>query len=296
MMIGDDGELIQIVAAHHFDSAQQRRLRRDRADVIERAHDLAQSGEGPPGTIDVFDFVGRDQAFDFALLDDDEAALAGLQDFFLDQILHVEPAIDGRTIVGHDVLDADVLESLGQSGFHIASTRGLHQEPSDEDQPQAPDAGAGEEFVNAEDDEEERDRLAGSSGDLRGAAGVSGLPPDNRAQDAAAVERVSGNQIEYGQREVDIAEPEQHRHPGIGSRLANEVRPSHADSADDGASERTDERHPEFDGGAGGIFFDLRDAAQGEQRDFLDRQSVGARDQRMRQLMQEQRNEEQNGR
>jgi len=70
------------------------------------------------------------------------------------------------------------------------------------------------------------------------------------------------------------------------------MREREADPADHRAGQRSDERHPEFDLRAGGVLLDLGDAAQGKQRDFLHGQFVRGSHQRVRQLMQQQRDEE----
>ena len=66
-----------------------------------------------------------------------------------------------------------------------------------------------------------------------------------------------------------------------------------ANHADCRAGQRPDECHPEFDSRAARLFFQLRNASQRKQRNLAHRNSVRSREHRMRQLMKQQRGEEQ---
>ena len=77
---------------------------------------------------------------------------------------------------------------------------------------------------NSERDEPEGHHLADSRRDLRRTVRIACLPPDERPQHAAAVEGIARNQIENSQREIDVAEPQQHGHPWIDDRIAQHAR------------------------------------------------------------------------
>ncbi len=60
--------------------------------------------------------------------------------------------------------------------------------------------------------------------------------------------------------------------------------------------DRSGNRHPEFQPGRRGLVLDLRDAPEGEERDRTDRHVAGTRHERVRQLVEQQGDEEEHGR
>src|SRR5690606_10143772 len=81
---------------------------------------------------------------------------------------------------------------------------------------QSAESGAERELQEADRDEEPGDDAADRRRAAGRAVGVAVRPPQDGAKDPPAVERVSGYQVERGEKDVDRAEPAEHRpaHPG----------------------------------------------------------------------------------
>jgi hypothetical protein len=77
--VGENRQLIDVLAAHQFKRLDSRRIRGNGVQLGERAHHTLHTGLRPPVAIDFFHLMGRDQSGYPVILDDDEAATPGAQ-------------------------------------------------------------------------------------------------------------------------------------------------------------------------------------------------------------------------
>src|SRR5208283_4989629 len=111
-----------------------------------------------------------------------------------------------------------------------------------------------------------------------------------------SVQRVTGNQVEDPEAEINVAEPYKHGHDWC--RRVNARSPAaqpgrtQAYTAYRTTGKGADDRHPELGPCVGGISFNLRYASEREQGYGTDRQIVRFCDERVRELMQQQRDKE----
>src|SRR5262249_14938351 len=97
----------------------------------------------------------------------------------------------------------------GRGNLYVCTTafRGLRQEPADQSQPETAKGSGIQKPKQTPYDKRCRDDLSDSGSDLGRANNVTIDGPDNRAQDSAAVERISRNHVEQRKRNVDITKP-----------------------------------------------------------------------------------------
>ena len=69
--------------------------------------------------------------------------------------------------------------------------------------------------VNSKSDQHQGHQLATKAGDARGIANAAAAFPDDRAQHATAIERITRKKIEYGQQKISSANKKTDRHHGI---------------------------------------------------------------------------------
>src|SRR5229473_5943201 len=110
----------------------------------------------------------------------------------------------------------------------ITLSRRLQQEPADKSDPESPEAGSREVAINAERDKTESDRLTNSRRSPRRPIDNASLPPNQRPQYTAAVERISGNEIKGAQSYIDVSKPGQDSAPWSGGRPAKHLCSSQA--------------------------------------------------------------------
>jgi hypothetical protein len=108
--------------------------------------------------------------------------------------------------------------------------------------------------------------------------------PQDRAQDSAAVERKTGDEVEKAQQQVDREEVAgDHANP----RLVDKGRHGEGDPGQHEAGQWPNYRDQEFGGGGLGIAGEVRHATKDEQRYRRRLEPSGARHERVRQLVNE---------
>lgn len=129
--VGDNRQLVDVLAAHQFKRLEGRRIRGNGAQLIERAHHTLHAGLRPAVAIDFLYLMGRDQSRYPVILDDDETAASGSQDILVDKILQTQLTLHSSVVAIHDVGDAPVPESRHQLYLNVAGTGCIKQEPTD---------------------------------------------------------------------------------------------------------------------------------------------------------------------
>jgi hypothetical protein len=83
--VGDNRQLVDVLAAHEFKCLDGRRIRGNRAQLGERAHHTLHASLRPGVASDCFYLMSRDQSGYPVILDDDEAAASGPQNILVDK-------------------------------------------------------------------------------------------------------------------------------------------------------------------------------------------------------------------
>lgn len=198
---------------------------------------------------------------------------------------------DRVAVAPHQIGRADPLPLRSDRRLRVAGARRVHQEPPDEGEPEPAGVGPAEEAEESEHDEPARHGLADARRAPRGALGIV-----DRPEHPPAVERIAGDQVEHGEDEVDRAEPA--GRGGDRTRRAPFQAPAQAPRDGDAADPDRDARdrsrrgHPELDPRRRRLALDAGDAAEREQRDGPDLQSVRPPQQGVRELVGQQGHEE----
>jgi hypothetical protein len=82
--------LIQIVLIHRLKRSCQPVLGRGGTEIPERTHYVMNGHRGPPSAVRLFDLVRRDQAPDFAFIDNDKTTLTGPEQLMFHELLNVQ--------------------------------------------------------------------------------------------------------------------------------------------------------------------------------------------------------------
>src|SRR5215472_9395548 len=202
--IGNYRELVNIIPPHHLEGLEGRSVWRNGADLAERPHHGLDAGLLPAIARDFLDFMGRDETNDLIVVNHDVTAQPAAQQKSVDKILQAQIWLYGRAATVHDIGDGSAAKLSHQTGLGVACASCVEQEPANKCQPKAAKVPAlGEELEQSEKNDRECDGLADLRCQSRGAVGVSRNPPDYRAQNTAAVERIAGNHVERGECEID---------------------------------------------------------------------------------------------
>ena len=84
-------------------------------EILQGTHNLVEGRKGPFCSVDLFDFVWRDQACDLALINHDKTTPPRAKQFVIHEVLDVQPAIHRRAISRHNVRDPHILECVRES-------------------------------------------------------------------------------------------------------------------------------------------------------------------------------------
>ena len=109
------------------------------------------------------------------------------------------------------VADPHPAQCLRHAHLRVARAGRLEQEPPDERDPEPAKARAHEELIHPPEDEQDGHAPAHLRGHAGGAIHVLHETPQDRAQHASAIQRVPRNHVENGKRNVDVAQPYEHR-------------------------------------------------------------------------------------
>ena len=239
--------------------------------------------------------VDADQAGDRAVeaLDHrDRVVEAG--SILLEEVPHREPAAHAGRIGDHDVAHPHVAErEAGTRHFPLGARRG-DQEPADQRSPQTAEPEAGDESDRADAHEQPPEADSHLSRGRNGAVTVAVAEPEQRREDAAAVERRRRDQVEQGEDPVDQREPRQRRAEQAGSAEHRQRERAEAERRrEPDARRRAGRGDAQLGAGRGRLAPELGHAAQHPQGDAVDLHAVAARDQRVGDLVREHRGEEQ---
>lgn len=201
-------------------------------------------------------------------------------------------AADGRNFVAHDVGGAQSRESFANGYLSHAFLRGIQEEESNENAPQARHNDAFENSKSAEKDHGVGDDSAAGASDARGFGKVLARSPDDGAEDSAAVERETGEKIEDSEQEIGGPEPRGKRiHHLIGRKRLSH---SEEESGEKAASDRTSDGDVEFLDGFRRVALDAGDSAEYKQSDRENANLVMLRDDAVGEFVEEERAEKEN--
>ena len=198
--------------------------------------------------------------------------------------LEVGAASHNGAVALHHVADTQPAQALANPHLCIAGAGGIEQKPADEDHPQPAEARPRKEPDHTESNEAERNTLACPRGGSGRAGCIAGEPPEDRSQHAPTVEREAGYHVEDGERDIDVAEPHEHRQKGRirrghqrpGCRSPSERRcDSQKHQSDNGARNRASNPHPELRLRVGGLLLNLCHSAEREQSNRPDGEAAG---------------------
>ena len=207
-------------------------------------------------------------------------------------------------LVVHQVGRRDALDALGELRGDDRTARPLAQEPAEDHQPDPVDRITRGEQEEAEADQDVGEGLAEAAGEARRAMAVARDLPRDRPRDPAAVEREARHEVEHQQPGVDQREPAQQRQHrggvvGVGEEVHAPVgvrEQRHADRR----QHRDQQRHGRPCGGDPELLArrlrvarELGQAAEDPEVDAEHLDAVAARDDRVAELVQGDRQEEQ---
>src|SRR5262249_16620516 len=118
--------------------------------------------------------------------------------------------IHNGAVAFHHIARAHSAQAFNNSYLCIAGAGGVTQEPADKRYPEPAEAGTAEKTNQPKRDEAERHKLTYLRRNSRRAVGLARRPPDNGPQYPATVQRKARNHVEDGQRNIDVAEPDEH--------------------------------------------------------------------------------------
>ena len=191
-----------------------------------------------------------------------------------------------------------LVEGTSDARAELLAARRVDHEPTDERGPQVAEAVAEHEAEEAHADQEDAEHEpAARRRDLRGAA-VLAPRPQRRGQHAATVEGRAGQEVEDGEDDVDDPEIDRDRREqaAVGERRVEAECRGDEDCAEREAHGRARDRDEELAARVGRFVAQAGDAAEEPQRDALDPLTPPQRDQCVRQLVGEDRGEEERGR
>jgi hypothetical protein len=204
--VGHHGELVDVLAGHDLEGVRHRRVRADGVQVIQRTHGLGHGDLPPALPGNLLHLVGRNETDHGPTVHDHEATAPRAQEI-VHELMERELALDPCAVALHDVPDAHAAQAVPHLDLTVAGAGRVQEEPADEGDPEAPEAGPREEAEQAVDDEEVGDQLSAAGGKAGRPSGIARHPPGEGAQDAPSVERIARDQVENGQGEVDVAQP-----------------------------------------------------------------------------------------
>ncbi len=174
--------------------------------------------------------------------------------------------------------------------------RRAEQEPAHEARPQRVRVTARDHHRRERDHEHAEPATDARGDDLR-LATILAPRPDDRREDATPVERRTRQQVEDGEHDVHHAQPRRHDGQQTAGRLhrVQPVRQREERAAEHHARRRSDRRDLQLRLRARSFVLQAGDAAEQPQRDALDLLAVALRDERVRELVGEDRREEQDG-
>ena len=170
---------------------------------------------------------------------------------------------------------------------------GLQQEPADERKPRSAERTLEDEHRESQPDEQVAEDPPDVGADPGCPGEIAFALPQRRPQHAAAVERQRRDQVEDQQGEIDVAEPGSDAVDG--ARQSGD-RDQHEDDTENERHERPCDRDPELRARAGESTLELRHTPEQPERDPVDLQPLSPRLPGMAELVQEDRNDEQESR
>ena len=261
------------------------------------AHDLGDGMQGPLLARDLGQRLRADHPFQVAVGRHRKELAVVAVDVVVHPMAQVQGGRHDDRLGVHEAPHRLTLERLPDQHLLVAALGRVFQEQPDQPEPDAADEVVREELDDAEGDEQPGEPLTDAGGPARGPAQVARRAPQDRAQHAAAVEGKGGNKVEHQDRRIDPGQVAEHAHalhrPGLGHAEAGQ---SPEQQRQDGADDRPRNGHAELGPRRQGLSFQLRHAAEQEQRNAPYRHAPRAGDHGVSQLMQDDAREEREGR
>ena len=241
-------------------------------------------------------------------VDDRKPGPAVAQEVLVERALDAGVLGDRDRVGVHDVGDADPLDPARELGLDRVAARRLAEDEADQREPDAGDRVAADRRATTPRRDEQVGEAAAERGREAGRPGaVAGEPPGDRARDPPAVEREGGDQVEDEDEDVD-ARPA--RRPSPAARRCRRCRSTRIASQNSSAPATAIPTAHAGDGdqrsvtagpaaailnswpGRVGVLAHPRDAAEQPQGDLGDRDPEAVGDERVAELVQQDRAEE----
>ena len=268
-------------------------VRPEDRDLVEAEHAFANGSRVPVRARDLGDAAEREEADDAAVFDYRIRREAPRPDHLVDEPSDAQVGRDRHRVCRHEVAHAQARQGFARRVEARLARRRREQEPAEEDEPRAAEVSEEDEHRDAEGDEEVAEATAEPGADARGPAEVTPALPQRRVEDSPAVERYRGNQVEDEEAQVDVAEP---RNDGV--RALRKARKGERDEEDPEreGDERTGDGDAELRAGAREPAAERGHAAEQPEHDAVDLHVLATRLERMAELVQQDRQEEERGR
>src|SRR5579863_332270 len=269
LAVGNHGQKILVITAHDLQSFQGGHFRRHGWHLGQRPHDALHAGAIPILPVHTADVVGGDNARGMVILRHEEATAAAVQQILIHEIAQADIAFHGAAIMLHDVADAAIAKFRAEPHLKITAAGGIKQKPSDKRHPKTAKIRSHEKAEQSGKDEKESYDLPNLRRPSRSAFGILGNPPKQGAQNPTPVERIPGNHVEGGQRNIGIPQPQRYRNNWAlwlcTMEASREVRTANQYSSNDQTRQWSDDRNPELGFGVSRFGLDLRNSPQSEQ-------------------------------
>jgi hypothetical protein len=215
------------------------------------------------------------------------------QDHLVQELLDRLLRIGDEHRTAHHPADRQPAEPPGHVGLLLLGGGGVDEEQADEAQPQSAQPAAGDQLEGAEGDEHEPEEPPRPGRRHRRGPRVAAPPPQQRPQQPAAVERGRRDQVEQGQRDVDDGEVVQDGHgQSAGAGQPRQDGGRREQRGEDETGQRADTGDAELRPRGPRAAAQPGDPAEQPQRDALHLDPVAPGDQRVGQLVREERGEE----
>jgi len=262
LAVAHNGQALVTFGHHRLVRFRQPRVRRQRGQF--GVHRFADRHVGAEPVGGVEHVLSGDDAEETVAVHDGEIILAGVID-------HFEAAHDGGgrgehdEIARHDFLDFEVAQQAAGAHDFFLALRADEDEDADDDEPE------GE--LQSDQHEHDGQPLPHRRGDDRGAR-ERHHQRQQRAEQASAIHREGGDEVEEEQREVGVDDRGEKTVNVVWHRdqeqVRRQARERHQRGGDDEVDGRPGERDGDFVPRFFGNTFQGRDAADGQQRDAAD--------------------------
>ena len=248
----------------------------------------------PLFTRDRLQFPQRQHPGDLAVRHDRKPAKSKLQKVSVDRLIERLVRLKRHDLRRHDIADSKPGQGFLECHLAMAVLRRGKEKAADQQEPHASHGGPCRHIVQPDHHQQDRKSLSRARGVTRCLVKVVRPRPDAGSEHPASIQGISGYQIECGQDKVDV-----HQILGNGHH-AGRCAGKHGSAPEPQRNQHRDQRtcdgNQELCLRGRRLTFDLCHAAENEQGDLRDRDTVPQCDYAMAELMHQDRDEKQEGR